>query len=210
MRPELVPSEPLSGEEGRQSQSQKIVSPSASANLLAEISIRQATRADLSLLEWEGAYLHFRRVYARAYQRAQLGHTLLWVVEYGPGLLIAQLFVLLHSDVDPAVADGHQRAFIHSFRVRPEFRRRGLGACLLTHAEVDLRERGFRWAYLHVANENIAAIRFYERNGYRRVSPISGDWSYVDHLGTERQVHEPGWRMAKELMSNNELPFTNL
>jgi len=171
---------------------------------LTEISIRQATQSDLSLLEWEGAYLHFRRVYARAFQRARLGNALLWIVEYGPGILIAQLFVLLRSDADSAVADGSQRAFIHSFRVRPEFRRRGLGSWLLTHVELDLHMRGFRWTYLHVAAENTAAIRFYERKGYRRVSPVSGDWSYEDHLGIERQVHEPGWRMAKDIRMNAE------
>lgn len=167
--------------------------------MLNEVSIRQVVRADLPALEWEGAYLHFRRVYARAFQRAERGEALLWVVEREPGHLIAQLFVLLHSPGDPAVADGHQRAFIHSFRVRPEFRRRGLGGRLLQHAELDLQARGFRWAYLHVANDNPAAMRFYERNGFRRVSPISGEWSYEDHLGIERRVHEPGWRMAKEL-----------
>ncbi len=110
-----------------------------------------------------------------------------------------KLFVLLKSDNEPSVADGRQRAFIHSFRVRPEFRRRGLGSCLLKHAELDLFERGFHWAYLHVASENTAAIRFYERSGYRRISPVSGDWSYEDHLGVERRVHEPGWRMSKAL-----------
>ncbi len=169
---------------------------------LAEVSIRQVTQADLPALEWEGAYLHFRRVYARAFQRAKLGNALLWVVEREPGFLIAQLFVLLKTDTDLAVADGLQRAFIHSFRVRPEFRRRGLGSYLLNYAELDLLERGFRWAYLHVANENTAAIHFYERSGYCRLSPISGDWSYEDHLGIERHVHEPGWRMAKELITN--------
>ncbi len=166
------------------------------------ISIRQVTQQDLPALEWEGAYLHFRRVYARAFQRAQLGNALLWVIERDSGFLMAQLFVLLKSEADFSVADGRQRAFIHSFRVRQEFRRRGLGSYLLKHAEQDLQDRGFRWAYLHVADENTAAIRFYERNGYHRVSPISGDWTYEDHLGIERHMHEPSWRMAKELASN--------
>jgi ribosomal protein S18 acetylase RimI-like enzyme len=171
----------------------------SASSLLEEISIRQVAKADLPALEWEGAYLHFRRVYARAFQRAQLGNALLWVVEREQGYLLGQLFVLLKSEADPAVADGRQRAFIHSFRIRPQFRRRGLGACLLLHTELDLQERCFRFATLHVANDNPAAIRFYESHSYRRVSPISGDWSYEDHLGVERHVHEPGWRMTKEL-----------
>src|SRR3990172_1138051 len=152
-----------------------------SPSLLEKISIRQVAQTDLPALEWEGAYIHFRRVYARAFQRARLGNALLWVVERDPGVLIAQLFVLLKSESDPPIADGHQRAFIHSFRVRPQYRRRGLGACLLKHTEQDLLDRGYRWAYLHVADDNPAASRFYERSGYRRVSTIEGDWSYEDH-----------------------------
>lgn len=87
---------------------------SIASSLLDEISIRLANQADLPALEWEGAYLHFRRVYVRAFQRAQLGNALIWVVERDPTTLIAQLFVLLNNDVDPALADGRQQAFIPS------------------------------------------------------------------------------------------------
>lgn len=169
---------------------------------LTEISIRQVTKEDLPALEWEGAYLHFRRVYLRAFQRAQLGNALLWVVEQQSGVLLAQLFIQLRSEFEFSVADGRQRAFMHSFRVRPGLRGCGLGSCLLKHVELDLVERGFRWSFLHVASDNPGAIRFYECHGYRQVSPVSGNWTYEDHLGIERHIHEPGWRMAKELSSN--------
>jgi ribosomal protein S18 acetylase RimI-like enzyme len=171
----------------------------SSPNLLEDISIRLVSREDLPALEWEGAYLHFRRVYARAFHRQELGNALLWVVEREPGYLLAQLFILLRSEIEPDLADGRHRAFMHSFRVRPELRRRGLGSCLLQHTEIDLIERGFQWLFLHVANENAPAISFYEHHGYHRVSPVSGEWSYEDHRGIQRYVHEPGWRMSKEL-----------
>ncbi|MEX1071660.1 MAG: N-acetyltransferase [Anaerolineales bacterium] len=165
---------------------------------LSKVQIRHARAGDLSALEWEGAYAHFRRVYARAFQRTQRGHAVLWVAET-PDLLIGQVFVMLKSDFDPELADGKQRAFIHSFRVRPEFRCAGLGSRLLDTTEGDLISRGFTTASLNVAHDNPAALRLYERKGYQRIRPVSGDWSYIDHLGVERQVHEPGWRMSKNL-----------
>ncbi|MEX1248978.1 MAG: GNAT family N-acetyltransferase [Anaerolineales bacterium] len=166
---------------------------------LAQVSIRLATRDDLPALEWEGAYTHFRRVYARAFERAERGEALLWFADRGDGYVLGQLFVMLKSDVDPQAADGRLRAFIHSFRVRPELRGRGLGTRLMLAAEADLLRRNFRWVYLHVARDNAAGLRLYERYGYRRISSVSGDWSYEDHLGKVRHIHEPGWRMAKQL-----------
>ncbi|MEX2144189.1 MAG: GNAT family N-acetyltransferase [Anaerolineales bacterium] len=166
---------------------------------LDEITIRQATQGDLTALEWEGAYTHFRRVYARAFERSRRGAALLWVAERDPGILLGQLFVLLESEVDRSVADGCKRAFIHSFRVRPDYQRAGLGSRLMQHTEANLFQRSFQWVFLHVACENERAIRFYERCGYNRLSSVTGDWSYEDHLGVVRHVVEPGWRMAKLL-----------
>jgi ribosomal protein S18 acetylase RimI-like enzyme len=160
--------------------------------------IRQLYAAELPDLEWEGEYTHFRRVYARAFQRAQNREAVLWVAAT-QRVLIGQVFVLLNSDYDNEMADGKERAFIHSFRVRAQYRNAGLGTRLLTAAEDDLRSRNYKMASLNVAEDNDAAIRFYERHGYSLGRRISGEWSYLDHLGHERRVSEPGWRMSKSL-----------
>jgi ribosomal protein S18 acetylase RimI-like enzyme len=166
---------------------------------LADFSIRPLNEADLPALEWEGEFTHFRRVYARAFERARAGNAALWLADAEPDLVIGQVFVLLNNELDPLLADGRSRAFIHSFRVRPAYRDLGLGTRLMHHAEADLRARGFTTVALNVARENAAALRLYERLGYRQLHPISGYWSFIDHLGQERQLHEPGWRLGKDL-----------
>lgn len=168
---------------------------------LAKIKIRQLLSTDLSALEWEGAYTSFRRVYARAWQRARRGEAVLWVADLGGNILVGQLFVLLLGQGDLSLADGRDLAFIHSFRVRPEFRGHGVGTSLLSTAEKDLVRRGFKNVSLNVARENEAAIRLYEHKGYRRLYPVAGDWTYDDHLGVVCQVHEPGWRMVKSMVA---------
>ena len=95
------------------------------------VAIRHLRRSDLPSLEWEGAYRHFRRVYAYAYERARKGNAVMWVAQADASKLLAQLFVLLNSEVNPEMADGRYNAFIHSFRVRPEHRCQGLGSHLL-------------------------------------------------------------------------------
>ncbi|MQC26775.1 MAG: GNAT family N-acetyltransferase [Chloroflexi bacterium] len=165
---------------------------------VGEVPLRQLVESDLRGLEWEGEYIHFRRIYELAYRRALKGDAVLWVADGAEGLL-GQLFVLLRSMADPAAADGRRRAFIHSFRVRPEVRGRGLGSRMLRKAEGDLRRRGYRWASLNVARDNAAAVRLYKRAGYAIVSEEEGRWMYLDHRGIEREVHEPSWRMRKAL-----------
>ena len=169
---------------------------------LASLRLRPLEAADLPGLEWEGAYTHFRRVYAQAYARAEAGQARLWVAALEDNYLLGQVFVLLHNRDNPEVADGRRRAFIHSFRVRPEYRGVGLGTRLLAHAEADLGAAGFTSASLNVARDNPGALRFYRRHGYRRLSANEGRWSYEDHRGHLRTVHEPSWRMRKDLLSS--------
>jgi ribosomal protein S18 acetylase RimI-like enzyme len=161
--------------------------------------IRLAQKKDLPALEWEGEFIHFRQLFALAYYRAEKGRALLWLLEENEKRLVGQVFVLLKSSGDPSVADGRRRAFIHSFRVRPTMRNRGLGKALMEHAENDLISRGFRWATLNVALDNPDALRFYERMQYQRVGQEEGLWSYMDHMGRLREVHEPSWSMRKKL-----------
>ena len=168
-------------------------------NWLADLLIRPLHEVDLLSLEWEGRYTHFRRLYRQAYQRAERGNAVLWVADLPANKVLGQVFVLLRSEVDAQVADGKSKAFIHSFRVRPEDRNAGLGRRLLANAESDLIRRGFGSVTLNVAIENSAAIRFYERAGYVRSGRDEGYWTYLDHRGRERDVHEPSWKMSKKL-----------
>ncbi len=160
--------------------------------------VRQLIHSDLPALEWEGQYTHFRRLYADAYQRALQDRAVLWVAELPGAGVIGQLFVQL---ISPRweLADGRSRAYLYSFRIRPEFRGAGVGSRLLEEAEQDLRRRGFREATLNVGRENGAARKLYERHGYRVAGEEPGRWTYVDEHGQRRQVHEPAWRMRKRL-----------
>jgi len=75
----------------------------------------------------------------------------------------------------------------------------GVGTHLITEAETMLREGGFRWATIAAAKENAGARRLYERLGYRVFAEDPGNWSYIDHAGSLRHVHEPCWIMEKRL-----------
>ena len=165
--------------------------------------IRQAEKADLPALEWEGEYSHFRRLFAEAYQRAERGEAVMWVAELPERGIIGQLFVQMNGK-EPEMRslltrEDNGRAYIYGFRVRPDYRRSGIGSRLLQVAEADLARRGFRKVALNVARDNLDARRLYERSGYRVIAAEPGTWSYLDPDGHRQHVCEPAWRMEKLL-----------
>lgn len=160
--------------------------------------IRRVRFEDLSALEWDGEYSHFRVVYQNTFERATQGQAVLWVAECEGKGIIGQVFVQLECD-RPELANGTTHAYMFSFRIKPEYRDQGLGSRILEIIETDLRKRGFRFLTLNVAKENTPAIRLYEKRGYHIVAHEEGNWSYPDADGHWHQVKEPAWRMEKDL-----------
>ncbi|HOU43524.1 MAG TPA: GNAT family N-acetyltransferase [Anaerolineaceae bacterium] len=164
---------------------------------LERVVIRPVTAADLPLLEWEGEYLHFRRVFAGAFERQLAGLSVLWIAVLDCWAA-GQVFIQYDSD-RKELADGVERAYLYSFRVRPELRGQSLGTRIHQVVEEDLLQRGYRYITLNVAKENLRAQALYRRLGYRYIAHEPGRWSYPDHEGVWHQVEEPAWRMEKRL-----------
>ncbi len=171
------------------------------SNLNELVKFRTASEQDLISLEWNGEYIHFRRLYRQIYQNACAGKAVIWVAELLERELIGQLFIQLSSNRQE-LADGEKRAYIYGFRIKPEYRQLGLGSQILQAAELDLMERRYIYATLNVGRENLNALRFYERHGYHVVGTEPGRWSYIDHAGNQQEVSEPAWRMQKQLFAD--------
>jgi hypothetical protein len=87
--------------------------------------IRCGVRSDLPALEWEGAYRHFRRLYADTYYMMEKGQALIWVAEAASTMLIGQVFVSL-SGSRIELSDGEARAYIYGFGP-PQLSQPGVG-----------------------------------------------------------------------------------
>jgi ribosomal protein S18 acetylase RimI-like enzyme len=168
------------------------------AEWLSQVQIRLGREEDLTDLEWQGEFIHFRKLYRQVYQNTCDGKACIWVAELEQAGIIGQVFVQFIGN-RKELADGETRAYIYGFRVRPVYRGSGVGAQLLKQVEHDLQKRGFLWVTLNVGRQNLGAQRFYKRNGYQIVAAEAGRWSYLDHLGNRREVDEPAWRMQKSL-----------
>jgi len=171
---------------------------STQAAWLARVQIRHMVEDDLPALEWNGEYAHFRRVYLDAFERFQRGLSVLWVAELPGAGIIGQVFIQLICD-RPELADGSNRAYLYSFRVRPEYRSAGVGSQIMQVVFDDLRQRGFRSLTLNVAKDNPRARKLYEHNHFRIVAHEPGRWTYQDEKGGWQTVEEPAWRMERRL-----------
>ena len=163
-----------------------------------QVSIRQATKDDLPSLEWNGEYIHFRRLYADTYSMVQQAKAIMWIAELNGRGLVGQCFVSLNGN-RPELANGTTRAYIYGFRVQPKSRNQGIGTKLMRTIEDDLKQRGFHQVTLNVGQDNHAARRFYEHLRYFVVDSDPGRWFYIDDKGERRDMHEPAWRMIKDL-----------
>jgi ribosomal protein S18 acetylase RimI-like enzyme len=176
-------------------------------NWVSQTVIRHVLQKDLRALEWGGQFTHFRRVYADAYQRSLTGLAVLWLAELQPYGIVGQVFIQLNCQ-RLELADGHERAYLYSFRIQPDFQSCGLGTRMVHVVEEDLQERGFKILTLNVAKDNPRAQALYERLGYIVVDQEPGVWSYTDHLGRRRRQVEPAWRMEKVLTRECGNPLT--
>ena len=165
---------------------------------MTEPRLRRGTRADLPLLEPLWVSVHHRHAEAMPELAPYVSDAQTWAVR---GALYDELLakpdtVLFLASVDAVLigyglahvmavgdtwlpdtwATGARIGEIESLAVLPECRGRGVGTRLLEALERELEADGVRDVVLGVLPGNAAAIRLYERRGYRPT------WTYLSRL----------------------------
>ncbi len=77
-------------------------------------------------------------------------------------------------DLDPQRGAHAGYGWVSLLYLNEDYRGRGLGVQLLGRALMHFRRQGRRAVRLQAAEDNTAALRFYERHGFRRLSSESG------------------------------------
>ena len=119
----------------------------------------------------------------RQLQYLQRRPTAVFLVAEQEGTVVGQGVALLRQHRNGASGR------IYSLSTHPERRGQGIGETLLREMVTTLGDRGVRRVYLEVDQSNTAAIRLYERSGFRRLGTLS------DYYGPGRaavhMVYEP-------------------
>ena len=151
--------------------------------MTASYRIRPATPADLeALLALEQRAFNTDHLSRRQYRKHLQSPTAVVLVAAAPSQDVlgkALVFFNARSDI----------ARLYSIAVSDAARGQGLGAVLLDAVEQAARRHGSRRLRLEVSQRNPAAIRLYERHGYRRIGERRG---YYEN-------GEDAWRYEKQL-----------
>lgn len=77
-------------------------------------------------------------------------------------------FIMSQIEVEDELLYGH----IITLNVAPAFRRKGIGSKMLKETEQILRDRSIPECHLEVREDNAAALKLYEKSGYRKISKL--------------------------------------
>jgi [ribosomal protein S18]-alanine N-acetyltransferase len=77
-------------------------------------------------------------------------------------------FIIAQVEVEENSAFGH----IITINVSPSFRRKGIAHLLLQEIEKLLKEKGITESHLEVREDNNAAIKLYQKNGYQKIGKL--------------------------------------
>ena len=167
-------------------------------NWLDSVTIRLMKETDLPELEWDGEYSRYRKVYREVYHNFRRGITMPFVAETAEDGLIGQVF-LTFKDPNPSYMPRSRYCFISSFRVKPQFRDKGLGSRLVDVCFREARNHHLRDIFLNCSSDNNRARWFYEKHGFRVIRLDDGNWSYVNAEGFVVTEHQSAYVMKKTL-----------
>lgn len=151
----------------------------------AAFRIRRALPADLdALVALERAAFTTDHLSQRQYRRHLRSDSAAVLAAVDGSELLGKAVVFFHR--------GRDIARLYSIAVADAARGRGLGVALLAAAERNAYRHGARRMRLEVRQDNAAAIRLYERTGYRRFGAYAGfyedganAWRYEKGLRAE-------------------------
>ena len=167
-------------------------------NWLDTVIIRFLREDELPLLEWNGEYKRYRRIYSEIYRNSQKGLAIPLIAEHPTEGIIGQVFL---SQKEPSQNYGIRSRyyFLSSFRVKPKFQNHGLGTLLLEECERQVRLHHLRDIYLNCARNNNHARWFYQDHGFQVIRLEDGDWTFVDDQGFVVTEHQNTFLMRKSL-----------
>jgi len=147
--------------------------------------IREVRADDLDgLIELESLCFESDRLSRRSFQRWIKGEHSIFLVLEGSGQVMGYGVVLLHR--------GTRLARLYSIALHPETRGKGMGAQLMAALETAAVEGQRLFMRLEVSKQNRAAIKLYERLGYRVFGELPDYYEdHSDALRMQKRIRFP-------------------
>ena len=160
--------------------------------------IRKATAEEMLRL-WGYEDIDSASPTARFFYRSIAeGNAVFWALDHRSEL-IGELYAFLDLE-DKDFADGNNTAYLCAFRVKPEYRGRGLGTSMMEKALEELKKAGFHKATIGVESNEQANILLYSRLGFiEKIKDCHYDPCGLDEDMQPIYEEDGWWLLAKEL-----------
>lgn len=157
------------------------------------VTVRPIAEQEVALVErhiyfdWAASEKHADR--CRAQERGDVVYVVAWVGERPVG---HTLIKWSGCDVETISSQLHGCPETEDLFVVPNYRSKGIGSLILSHAERLAEQHGYVQIGLGVDVENPSARRLYERLGYTDagLGEYRTSWPYLDREGREQLVTE--------------------
>lgn len=163
---------------------------------LDSVQIRLLRETDLPQLEWDGEYARYRRVYREVFRNYSRGISRPFIAETAQNGIIGQVF-LTEKGPNAAYSACDPYFFLSSFRIKSDFRDRGLGSLLLRVCEITASDKKIKEIYLNCAKTNARGLHFYQSHGFKILREDAGLWSFINENGKVVTESEPAWTLHK-------------
>jgi len=131
------------------------------------------------------------------YNNIETGNAVFWTVE-NEGELIGELYVFQNLE-DKDFADGKNTAYLCAFRIREDYRGRGIGTELLREVLSWLKSVGFTRTTIGVGSDEERNIKLYRNEGFiTKVKDCYFDPCAMDE-NMKPKSDEGFWLLVKEL-----------
>jgi len=94
-------------------------------------------------------------------------------------------FAIARVDIGRNTSFGH----ILTVDVAPAYRRKGIAQKLLQEIETIFREKGIKECRLEVREDNVAALRLYQKLGYKKVGKLEKYYGKAHGLYLQKTLH---------------------
>lgn len=157
------------------------------------ITVRLCRKDDLPAIEWDGRFTPHRRIIEETFGSQGRGENIMLVAQDAAGFPVGQVWVNVAERREKQVGT------LWALRVHPDRQGRGIGTRLVNAAEDVLRRLGCAWAELDVEKDNDAAMRLYQRLGYRIAAANESTTHYTTPDGAPAAMHFDTWLLKKPL-----------
>lgn len=127
---------------------------------------------------------HFRYLLTKA-------NSHIWVYRHYHQIIAAAIILLRKNSA---------KARLYSFAVHPDYQGKGIAAALLTRVEQDSAKNNYHAIILEVREDNLAAIRFYQKHGYQAFGRYSS--YYEDNRDAIRMQKRLSAVLSKDIHGN--------